>query len=187
MFSHSQLPSNMSFLKYLSTYHLMAQKGKDFFSTQNMKLPGQCSAKSYLKFWNKYAIIIPILNVPIHSFYDIAENCKYIQHRKACFIHSLGLPKVAQWSIFRILVWWQFLRLYCSDMTFKHTNSLHRCRGLREKWKRPTKVMKAKQRPESQQDLNFIIFSYQLDHLVYFIDRFECFWVSRPLRPKRPH
>ena len=28
-----------------------------------------------------------------------------------------------QWSIFRILVWWQFFRLYCSYMTFKHTRS----------------------------------------------------------------
>ena len=119
-------------------------------------------------------------------FYKLVMKChKWVLAKKACYWQCEAL--ITQWYIFWILVWWQFLRLYCSDMTFKHTNSLLRCQGLQEKWKRPTKVMKAKQRPESQQCLNFMIFSYQLDHLVSFIDRFECFWVSRPLRPKRPH
>ena len=121
------------------------------------------------------------------AYYDMTDTQRYgICERAKITKYLVENRPTTLWSIFRILVWWQFLRLYCSDMTFKHTNGLLRCQGLQEKWKRPTKVMKAKQRPESQQCLNFMIFSYQLYHLVSFIDRFECFWVSRPLRPKRP-
>ena len=50
----------------------------------------------------------------------------------------------------------EFLRLYLSHFTFKHTTGLLRYQGLQEKWERPTKAVKAKQRRESQQNQNFI-------------------------------
>ena len=115
------------------------------------------------------------------------QNTNASIHNKNAYTHANHHPDASQWAIFRILVCWQFLRLYCSFMTFKYTAGLLRYQEFHEKWKTLTKVVKAKQRPESKQYLNFVIFSYQLDHLVSFIDRFEFFWVSRPLRPKRPH
>ena len=62
------------------------------------------------------------------------------RHRvKAIFTHC-----VAHWSEMPNLIHFLFLMKYCLDMTSKHTTGLLRCQGFQKKYKRPTKVVKAK-------------------------------------------
>ena len=65
------------------------------------------------------------------------------------------LPYHCTVSIFPIFVWLQFLRLHCLDITFKHTSGLLRCQGFQKKYKRPTKVVKAKPKAREPKMLNF--------------------------------
>ena len=52
----------------------------------------------------------------------------------------------------------EFLRLDCLDITFKHTTGLLRCQGFQEKYKRLTKVVKAKPKARGSKIKNLLIF-----------------------------
>ena len=47
------------------------------------------------------------------------------------------------------------LRLPCLDITFKHTSDLLRSQGFQKKYKRPTKVVKAKPKAREPKMLDF--------------------------------
>ena len=70
-------------------------------------------------------------------------------------------------------------------MTFKHTSMLLRPQGFQEKWKRPIKVVKAKQRPWGELFANLTIFSHHGLHLVSFIAIFVCFFSFKAKKVKK--
>ena len=86
-------------------------------------------------------------------FWKFFSIWKKIFKKKNCFKRKVST--YALWSIFQIFVWKQFLRLYCSNNTFKHTTGLLRCQGFQKKYKRPTKVVKAKPKAREPKMLKF--------------------------------
>ena len=105
-------------------------------------------------FWNGISVsnLLILSKFVVFWFYWL----RYAKHLCSFFLIGLyfnsayvmrqALLKIwteALWSVFRILSHWQFLRLYCWYLSFKHTIGLLRHQRFQKKWKRPTKVVKA--------------------------------------------
>ena len=70
-------------------------------------------------------------------------------------------------------------------MTSKHTTGLLGPKGFQEKWKRPMKVVKAKQRPKGDQKQNFNFFFTFLGSLGVFYCMISIFLNFKVVKAKK--
>ena len=118
----------------------------DRVTCQNSDFDG---SKKILFRWNiKWRILYLYFATKIdcllsHNLNQACKECHRLQ------------PTIAHWSERPNLIHFLFLMKYCLDIISKHTTGLLRCQGFQEKYKRPTKVVKAKPKAREPKKWNF--------------------------------